>query len=80
MDNNYWITRSNFFIIDSSYNLTIEEQKVIFTLVSMVQPNDEEFKCYYFKIYNFMKLLGINTKIKYTSTPKIIKNLIKKSI
>lgn len=44
----------------------------------MVQPNDEEFKPYIFKISDFMELLGVNTKTKYTEIPKITKDLMKK--
>lgn len=78
MESNYLVTKSNFFIMNSSYDLSLEEQKIILTLSSMVQPNDEEFKPYYFKINDFMKLLDVNTKTKYTEIPKITKNLMKK--
>ena len=40
--------------MNSSYDLSLEEQKIILTLASMVQPNDEEFKPYIFKISDFM--------------------------
>ncbi|WP_243112381.1 replication initiation protein [Clostridium perfringens] len=64
--------------MNSSYDLSLEEQKIILTLASMVQPNDEEFKPYIFKISDFMELLGVNTKTKYTEIPKITKDLMKK--
>ncbi|XZK86037.1 replication initiation protein (plasmid) [Clostridium perfringens] len=38
----------------------------------------EEFKPYIFKISDFMELLGVNTKTKYTEIPKITKDLMKK--
>ncbi|NYC96340.1 replication initiation protein, partial [Clostridium acetobutylicum] len=44
----------------------------------MVQPTDEEFKPYKFKINDFMILLGVDTKTKYTKIPKITKELMKK--
>ncbi|WP_072060704.1 replication initiation protein [Clostridium novyi] len=78
MDENYLVTKSNFFIMNSSYDLTLEEQKIILTLASMVQPTDEEFKAYTFKVSDFMKLLDIKTKTKYSELPKITKNLMKK--
>ena len=78
MDKNYLVTKSNFFIMNSSYDLSLEEQKLILTLASMVQPTDEEFKSYKFKIKDFMKLLGVEDKSKYTKTPKITKELMKK--
>jgi len=78
MDKNYLVTKSNYFIMNSSYDLSLEEQKIILTLASMVQPNDEEFKPYKFKIVKFMELLGVDTKTKYTEIPKITKELMKK--
>lgn len=79
MDKNYLVTKSNYFIMNCNYDLSLQEQKVILTLASMVQPNDEEFKPYIFKISEFMKLLGVEDKSKYTEIPKITKELIKKA-
>lgn len=78
MDKNYLVTKSNYFIMNSSYDLSLEEQKLILTLASMVEPNDEDFKPYKFKISEFMKLLGVEDKSKYTQIPKITKELMKK--
>lgn len=78
MNKNYLVTKSNYFIMNSSYDLSLEEQKIILTLASMVQPDDEEFKPYKFRISEFMKLLGVEDKSKYTQIPKITKNLMKK--
>jgi len=78
MDKDYLVTKSNYFIMNSSYDLSLEEQKIILTLASMVQPTDEEFKPYKFRISDFMELLGVETKTKYTEIPKITKELMKK--
>ena len=78
MDKNYLVTKSNYFIMNSSYDLSLEEQKLILTLASMVQPEDEEFKPYIFKISDFMELLGVENQAKYTEIPKITKELMKK--
>jgi len=78
MDKDYLVTKSNYFIMNSSYDLSLEEQKIILTLASMVQPNDEDFKPYKFKISEFMELLGVEDKSKYTEIPKITKELMKK--
>jgi len=78
MDRNYLVTKSNYFIKNSSYDLSLEEQKLILTLASMVQPTDEEFKPYNFRIADFMDLLGVADKSKYTQIPKITKDLMKK--
>jgi plasmid replication initiation protein len=78
MDKNYIVKKSNWFIMNTSYDLSLEEQKLILTLASMVQPEDEEFKPYIFKISDFMRLLNVSTKTKYTEIPKITKELMKK--
>ena len=64
--------------MNSSYDLSLEEQKLILTLTSMVEPEDEEFKPYKFRIADFIKLLGVENQSKYTETPKITKELMKK--
>ena len=66
MDRNFLVTKSNYFIMNCSYDLSLEEQKLILTLASMVQPTDEEFKAYNFKIADFIDLLGLETQTKYT--------------
>lgn len=78
MDKNYIVKKSNYFIMNCSYDLSLEEQKLILTLASMVQPEDEDFKPYKFRINEFMELLGVDTKTKYTEIPKITKELMKK--
>lgn len=64
--------------MNGSYDLSLEEQKIILTLASMTSPTDEEFKPYKFKIADFMALLGVENKAKYTEIPKITKELMKK--
>lgn len=78
MDKNYLVTKSNYFIMNSSYDLSLEEQKIILTLASMVQPTDEEFKPYKFRIAEFMELVGVEDKSKYTEIPRMTKELMKK--
>ncbi|MBD7916230.1 replication initiation protein [Clostridium sp. Sa3CUN1] len=77
MNKDYIVTKSNT-LVTANYDLSLQEQKLILTLASMVQPNDEEFKEYEFKIKEFMELLGVDTKTKYTEIPKITKELMKK--
>lgn len=77
MDKNYVVTKSNK-LITCNYDLSLQEQKIILTLASMVQPNDTEFKEYEFKIKDFIELLGIKDQSKYTELPKITRELKKK--
>jgi plasmid replication initiation protein len=78
MEKDYLVTKSNYFIMNSHYDLSFQEQKIILTLASMVQPEDTEFKEYKFKIKDFIELLGLKTQTKYSEVPKITKELMKK--
>ncbi len=78
MNKDYIVSKSNYFIINSSYDLSVEEQRIILNLASMVQPEDEEFKLYDFKISEFLELLGIKDQSKYSVLPIITKELMKK--
>lgn len=77
MEKNYVVTKANN-LISASYNLTLQEQKLILTLASMVNPNDDDFKEYTFEIKKFIEILEIETQTKYTEIPKITKALMKK--
>lgn len=77
MNENYLVTKANT-LITSNYDLSLEEQRVILTLASTVQPTDEDFKPYKFSIKEFMELLGVESKSKYSVIPKITKDLMQK--
>ncbi len=78
MDKDYIVKKSNYFVMNSSYDLSMEEQKIILTLASMVKPEDEEFKRYKFNISEFIALIGIKNQSQYTEIPTITKGLMKK--
>jgi len=77
MSKDYLVTKSNE-LICTSYDLSLQEQKIILTIASMVQPEDETFKEYEFKIKDFIKLLGLKDQSKYTELSKITLELKKK--
>jgi plasmid replication initiation protein len=77
MNENYLVTKSNT-LITSSYDLSLQEQRIILTLASLVQPTDDNFKSYEFSIKDFKELLGVEDKSKYTEIPKITKELMQK--
>ena len=47
MDQNYIVTQSNN-LIEARHNkpLTVREQKIVMTMVSMIEPSDDDFKNY----------------------------------
>lgn len=78
IDEKNLIKKSNYFILNSSYDLSLEEQKLILSLASLVHPDDENFKPYLMRISDLMELFGVESKTKYSQIPKLTKGLMKK--
>ena len=79
MNKNYIVTKSNK-LIHAGYDMSAYEQKLILTLASLVQPEDEDFKEYTFKIKEFMDLLDVENKNQYRAAAKATRGLLKKTI
>lgn len=75
--NDYLVSKANN-LICANYDLSVVEQKIILTLASMVQPEDEDFKVYSFNIKEFNNMLGIKGSSKYTELKTITRELKKK--
>lgn len=71
------ITKSNR-LIEASFKLTNIEQKIILTLISLVQPTDKDFESYTFSIKDFIKLIGGNSITRYKELEEITRNLMAK--
>ncbi|QDZ88747.1 replication initiation protein [Priestia megaterium] len=71
------ITKSNQ-LIEAAYKLNEIEQKIILTLISLVQPNDKEFQSYTFTIKDFIKLIGGNSNTRYKELEEITRNMLAK--
>jgi len=63
-------------IVEARYRLTVEEQRLIKTLVSKIQYSDEDFKTYEIQVLEIARLVGVSDEYYYTK----IKNLTKKLI
>lgn len=81
MDKNYIITQSNH-LIEARHTkpLTAREQKIVLTMVSMIEPTDEDFKDYDISVKEFSGMLGLEGSAKYTELKEITKDLMTKSI
>jgi plasmid replication initiation protein len=78
METNSIIVKANRLIL-SSYNLNLNEQRIIEILASTIQAEDKEFCNYEFKISDFIEKLEIKGQKNYTELPKIIDGLMKKT-
>lgn len=73
IDTKDWITKSNT-IIESQYKLTLQEQRILLITASKVQPSDEDFKPYKFRVTDLMDKMGVSSQ---TSMYSYIKNVVK---
>jgi plasmid replication initiation protein len=52
-----WVTKSNH-LIESTYKLTLQEQRILLVLASKVQPRDDILKTYHFRAKDFIEIMG----------------------
>ncbi|WP_186673889.1 replication initiation protein, partial [Sporosarcina sp. BP05] len=81
MKDSYLVTQSNR-LIEARHDvpLTVREQQIVLTMVSMIQPNDEDFRKYRISIKDFSEMLGLKGNAKYEEIKEIAKRLQKKSV
>lgn len=72
---NTLITKANI-LIEASYKLSTQEQRVVMLLASMISLADSEFKDYILSIKAFGRLLGANHKDCYRQVREVTKRLI----
>jgi len=73
------VTHSNQ-LSEARYTLTIAEQRLVLTLLSMISPDDNDFKNYEIKISDFKELLQINTNAVYDQTKEVLRKLASRVI
>ena len=75
------VIKSNVLIQKSRHDLSLAEQKILLSLVQMIEPEDIEFKEYKFSIKDFCNLCGIDDRSgkNYEDIKKIVKTLSDKS-
>lgn len=81
MEENYLVTQSNN-LIEARHKkpLTAREQKIVLTMVGMIQPSDEDFKDYRISVKSFSEMLGLKGSVKYTQMKGIAENLMSKTV
>jgi len=77
MKKNDLIVKSNQ-LIESGYRLSAIEQKLILSIVSMVNPKDKDFFRYKLKISDFMELSETKGKTTYKRIRQVSKRLMQK--
>lgn len=74
---NSLVVKSNY-LIEASYRLTTQEQRIIFIMASMVRPDDQDFHCYRINVQDFNRLVGVKNQAGYTETKEITKRLLER--
>ena len=77
----YYIVKRNDLIRKSRYSLSVQQQKMLYYLISQIKPMDEENYEYEININDFCKLCGYDTNngYYYTATKEDLKALADKS-
>ena len=71
------IVKSNT-LIEASYRLTTQEQRIVLILASMVKPDDQDFHRYKIEVKEFNRLVGIENEAGYTRTKETTKKLLER--
>lgn len=81
LEKSHLVTQANR-IIEARHKhpLSAREQKIILTMVSMIQPSDEDFSTYDISIREFHEMLGLEGREKYTELKGIVEDLMSKVI
>lgn len=77
------VIKNNALVERTRYRLSVNEQRIVLTLISKVSPKDADFKEYSFKISELYKLLGFkreSLKVKQRGLTKILDSLQSKLI
>lgn len=75
------VVKSNQLIQHARFSLSTQQQKIVLYIISQIQPFDEEFKLYEFRITDFCCVCGIVPKGDiYATLKKQIKDISDKSL
>lgn len=67
-------------LTEARYSLTVAEQRLVLTLLSLISPSDKSLKSYEIKISEFQRLLDIKTNAIYDQVKDVLKKLASRVI
>ena len=65
-------------LVEARYRLSLQEQKVILTMISKIGKDDEDFKTIHFNVREFAELIGVRPDSYYSELKQITKGLLEK--
>jgi len=60
--------------------LSVSEQKVVLTMISMIEPTDDDLKTYLLSVKDFAEMVGLKGESTYSEIKKISKTLVSKVV
>ena len=75
LPNSLIVTHSNK-LVEAKYNLPLGEQRLIMTMISRIQPEDEDFKPYRISVLELAEFLGVDKNSIYRECKKTTKSLL----
>ena len=73
--NSLIVTHSNK-LVEARYNLPLGEQRLILTMISRIQPDDDDFKPYQISVNELAEFLGVDRNSIYRECKKTTENLL----
>ena len=74
LNDEHWVTKHNE-LVQSTYQLSLQQQRILLIIASRIQPKDENFKLYRFNTKDIIDILGLSTTSgSYYSQIKTIVN------
>jgi len=73
------IVKSNY-LIEASYRLSLQEQRLILLMVSRIKPEDKGFQVYRIAVKDFNRIVGIKGEASYQRTKELTKKLLERSL
>jgi plasmid replication initiation protein len=71
------VTQSNH-LVQARYNLPLAEQRLVLTMISKIQPDDEDFKPYRISVGELAEFLGVDKGSAYRECKKTTENLLQR--
>ena len=73
------VVKSNY-LIEASYRLGLQEQRLILLMVSKIKPEDTGFQVYRIAVKDFNRIVGIKNEASYQRTKELTKKLLERSL
>lgn len=73
------VTQSNQ-LVQARYNLPLAEQRLVLTMISKIQPDDEDFKPYRISVGELAEFLGVDKGSAYRECKRITESLLQRVV